>query len=254
MTSLAAPIAVLDDAPKSLGLSRVTAPFSRDWSLKDHGIQMVVSSTAQFLRHMPAGVVRRRQERLLLLAPLAEATLESVESLFDAVVVATPSSDLLDILRAENRADLFVRAAYDPVAEHVVLHRGDLATLVVPLAWFTPTPKGPKPDPQRIQVIDGGQTLALGDYEAAADAILYEFDPEYRKRAKKRSVATDRSFGGALKRLRLQKGLPRTAFEPAVTAKTIARIENNKVGKPRGKTLVAIAKKLGVKPEMIATY
>lgn len=254
MTSLASPIAVLDEAPKTLGLARVSAPFSRTWSKDSAGVQVIVSSTAQFLRDMPVGVVHRRRERLLLLAQIEPATLDSVESLFDAVVVAEPSPDLVDILRAENRDELFVRASYDPVARQVVIHRGDLSTLVVPLTWFTPSPRGPKPDATRVRITDGGQTLALGDYEAAADAILYEFDPDYRRRAKKRAVARDTSFGGSLRRLRLQKGLARTDFAPTLSAKTVARIERGEVEKPHGSTLAFLAKKLGVRVDEIAGY
>lgn len=254
MTSRVSPIAVLDEAPRTLGLSRVTAPFSRTWSRGSTGVRVIVSSTAQFLRDIPAGVVRRRPERLLLLAKIAPATRDSVESLFDAVVDAEPSPDLVDILRAENRGELFLRASYDPVAKHVVIHRGDLSTLVVPLAWFAPTPHGPKPDATRVCVTDGGQTLALGEYEAAADAVLYEFDPDYRRRAKERSVARDRSFGGSLRRLRLQKGLARKDFAEMISAKTVARIERGEVAKPRNATLAFLAKKLGVRADEIAGY
>ena len=254
MTNLASPIAVLDDAPKTLGLSRVSAPFSRTWSKDTSSVQVIVSSTAQFLRGMPPGVVHRRHERLLLLSRIAPATLDNVESLFDAVVIAEPSPDLVEVLRADNRDELFVRASYDPVAEQVVLHRGDLSALVVPLRWFAPTPRGPKPDPQRVRIIDGGQTLALGDYEAAADAILYEFDPEYRRRAKKRAVERDNSFGGSLRRLRLQKGLSRDDFAPTLSAKTVARIERGDVEKPHGATLEFLAKKLGVRVDEMASY
>lgn len=254
MTSLAAPIAVLDEAPKTLGLARVRAPFSRTWSAESSDVKVIVSSTVQFLRGMPAGVVRRRRERLLLLARVEPATLHTVESLFDAVVVAEASAGLVEILRAENRDELFVHASYDPVAQHVVIHRGDLSTLVVPLRWFAPVPRGPRPDPTRVKVIDGGQTLALGDYEAAADAILYEFDPDYRRRAKKRAVERDSTFGGALRRLRLQRGLARTDFAPTLSAKTVARIERGEVEKPHGTTLAFLAKKLGVRAEEIASY
>lgn len=232
-------------------MGRVRAPFSRTWK---KGVQLVVSSTAQFLRGMHTGVVHRGTERLLLLSPVEPATLDSVESLFEAVVLVEPSPDLVDILSAENRDELFLRASYDPVAEHVVIHRGDLSTLVVPLSWFRPTTHGPKADAARVRVVDSGQTLALGDYEAAADAILYEFDPAYRRRAKQRAVARDPSFGGSLRRLRLQKGLARTDFAPALSAKTVARIERGEVENPNKATLAHLAKKLGVCVDEIASY
>jgi len=149
------------------------------------------------------------------------------------------SSDLVDILSAENRDDLFLRASYDPMARHVVIHRGDLSTLVVPLSWFAPTVHGPRPDPARVRVVDSGQTLALGDYEAAADAILYKFDPDYRRRAKQRALARDTSFGGSLRRLRLQMGLARSDFAPNLSAKTVGRIERGEIRKPHKRTLAS---------------
>jgi hypothetical protein len=58
--------------------------------------------------------------------------------------------------------------------------------------------------------------VRLDAYEAATDAILYEFDEAYRRRAKRRRLVQDRSLGGALRRLRLQKGLRRADF-PGIT-------------------------------------
>jgi hypothetical protein len=125
--------------------------------------------------------------------------------------------------------------------------------LVVPLSLFAPRPTGPKPDFSDFEVIDSGQTIRLGQYEAAADAVLYEFDPEFRRLEKKRRISEDKSLGGALRRLRLQRGLGRHAF-PGITAKTIARIERGEVKEPHDDTLAAIASTLGVKPEDISTY
>lgn len=255
MTTSAAPIVMLDDAPTSLGLHSVRLPFSRTWERSASRPQIVVSSTAQFLRQFPAGPVRRRRERLLLLSKtIGAATLDNVERIFDAVVVVEPSPSLVDILRADNRDELFIAGGYDPLSQQVLLHRGDLSTLVIPLVWFASTASGPAPDPYRLRIVNHGQTVALGDYQASADAILYEHDVAYRARAKKRALDRDRSFGGSLKRLRLQKGLDRRGFEPELSAKTIARIERNEVAKPRGRTLSLLAKKLAVKPKDIASY
>jgi Helix-turn-helix len=255
VTMDAASIVVLDDAPASLGLRSVRAPFSRTWAMSTTSRQIVVSATAQFVKDLPTGPVQRRRERLLLLSQdLSPATLDNVERVFDAVVVAEGSPEIAEILRAENRDELFLAASYDRMAGHVLLHRGDLRTLAVPLRSFTKAPHGPKPDPTKLRITDHGQTVALGAYEASADAILYENDPVYRARAKKRALAHDTSFGGALRRLRLQRGLLRTDFEPALTAKTVARLERSEVARPRGKTLAAIAKRLGVAPDEIAAH
>jgi len=65
--------------------------------------------------------------------------------------------------------------------------------------------------------------------------------------------AWNSSFGGALRRLRLARGLSRDDF-PDINAKTIARIERGEVEKPHGETLVKICGVLGVAPEEIETY
>jgi hypothetical protein len=135
----------------------------------------------------------------------------------------------------------------------VILYRGNLEPLVVPLAWFRTRPGGPKPDTARLAITDSGQTVRLGEYEAATDAILYEFDDAYRRRAKKRELERDNSFGGALRRLRLQKGLRRTDFH-GLTAKEIARIERGEVKKPHPRTVAMLAKRLGVPVRQVSTY
>jgi hypothetical protein len=159
--------------------------------------------------------------------------------------------ELADVLGAANREDLFVGVAVADAA--VVLYRGNLEPMVVPLAWFRTRAGGPKPDTADLAIMDSGQTVRLGEYEAATDAILYEFDAAYRRRAKKREVERDNSFGGALRRLRLQKGLRRNDFD-GVTAKEIARIERGEVKKPRPRTVAILAKRLGVPAKQVATY
>jgi hypothetical protein len=62
----------------------------------------------------------------------------------------------------------------------VIVVRGSLDTLVVPLVTFEPSPTGLTPDFDRFRIVDNGQTLAFGDYEATVDAILYEHDAAYR--------------------------------------------------------------------------
>ena len=161
--------------------------------------------------------------------------------------------ELAEVLSSANRADLFIGAAVARADAAVILYRGNLEPLVVPLSWFHERPEGPRPDLSDVAVTDFGQTVRLGDYEAATDAILYEFDDDYRRRAKKRQLETDRSLGGALRRLRLQKGVRQSDF-PGVTAKEIARIERGEVKRPHRHTLAAIANRLGVATEDISTY
>jgi DNA-binding Xre family transcriptional regulator len=132
----------------------------------------------------------------------------------------------------------------------MTLWRGDLE----PLTAFEKSGDGVRPDFARFAVADYGQTIRLGDYEAAADALLYEFDPQYRRRVARLRRQTEQSFGASPRRLRKQRGLRREDFSPDVAAKTIARIEQGKVRRIQKKTLHALAARLRVKPEEIETY
>jgi hypothetical protein len=100
--------------------------------------------------------------------------------------------------------------------------------------------------------VDHGRTIAPGDYEASADAILYEPDPLYRRMLKKQRRQSERTFGASLLRLRKQRRSKRNDFAP-ISAKEIARIEHNEIAKPHSKTLEAIADRLGVSPKEVGT-
>ncbi len=197
--------------------------------------------------------------RLLVLGNPGAPERVLLRAVFESVVVRDDAmhvlrfDELFEVLGAAHRANLFVGGAVVPAAKSLVLIRGDLSSLVVPFAWFVARPNGPKPDFSAFEVIDCGQTVRLGDYEAAADAILYEFDAEFRKRERKHRINVDKSLGGSLRRLRLQRGVGRDDF-PGVTAKTIARIERGEVKDPHGDTLVTIADRLGVEPDELASF
>jgi hypothetical protein len=122
----------------------------------------------------------------------------------------------------------------------------------VPLSMFRPSGKA-TPDPSDFAVEDYGHTVRLGKYEAAADAILYEVDPDFRTRLNAKRRQQDRGFGASLRRLRLQRHLARGDF-PGLSAKSIDRIERGETGNPHGKTHAVLAKALGVKPEEIESY
>jgi hypothetical protein len=95
--------------------------------------------------------------------------------------------------------------------------------------------------------------VQLGDYEAATEAILYDHDAAFRRRYKKNLLDHDASFGGALRRLRIARGLSRADFAP-LSDKEVARIERGEVKRPRGRTLAVLAKRLRVKPDEIASW
>ena len=95
--------------------------------------------------------------------------------------------------------------------------------------------------------------MRFGEYEAASDAVLYEFDGDARRRMKAREREEDHSLGGSIRRLRLSKGLSRNDF-PGVDAKTVARIERGEVDTPQQQTLDALAKHLGVPIQDLGSY
>jgi DNA-binding Xre family transcriptional regulator len=179
-------------------------------------------------------------------------------SIFEHVVVATngsflPNEELAEVLSAPHAADLLIGGQVDAEAGVLLLFRGNLVPLVVPLSVFQQAPNGPRPDPRRFAVIDHGQTIQLGDYEAATSAILYEVDPDYRRRVKQRRREEERTFGASLRRLRIQRGLRQGDFS-GISEKEIGRIERGEVEKPRDETLRKLAERLGVQPDVIEEY
>jgi DNA-binding XRE family transcriptional regulator len=199
----------------------------------------------------------RPRHGLIALERLSGARRVLFDALFAVVVepgqgiTLLPSEELREVLAATNREDLFIGVRVILEDDILVLFRGDLRSLIVPLSAFKAQRRGPKPDPARPAVTDYGQTIRLGDFEIAADALLYEFDSAARKRAKKRAVAEDPSLGAAIRRLRLQRGLSREDFP--VSAKTLARIERGETT-PRSATVARIAKVLGATPDELTTY
>lgn len=164
-----------------------------------------------------------------------------------------PIAELIEVLGADNRADLFVGGVVLAAQSALLLYRGNLEPITIPLDWFASRPGSPGPDVSKFAVTDYGQTVRLGDYEAATDAILYEFDEDYRTRAKKQRIEEDETIGGSIRRLRLQKRLRQSDF-PGVTSKEIARIELGKVKKPHRETLQKIANRAGVPVDQIQSY
>jgi hypothetical protein len=185
--------------------------------------------------------------------PLREALRAAFETVVAPPVVLLPHAELAEVLASERRGDLCVGGIVDPASRAVVLYRGDLSCLTIPLAAFRPSGDGVAPDPTRFAVADHGQTVSFGDYEAAFDALLYEWDADFRRRLGAERRATDRTFGASLRRLRKQRGLTRKDF-PGIDSRTVARIETGEVAKPRAGTLAILAARLGVRPAEIADF
>lgn len=206
-----------------------------------------------------AGEQKGNVRLLILEESLTQPRREFLETIFRTVIAPDRLARFLDrdelaeVLSSERRADLFIGGTVSHADGAVVLYRGDLGRMAVPLSWFVRTGKVEHPDFDDFGVLDFGQTIRFGQFEAATDAILYAFDDLYRREARRRQLEQGDSFGAALKRARLLHGLSREDFRP-LSPKTIARIERGEVERPRGETLAVIARKLAVRPEEIATF
>jgi len=165
-----------------------------------------------------------------------------------------PARELAQALHSESRANLFIGGFVNKSAKTITFWRGNLESLTVPFSDFEKSSDGRAPDFNALSMMDCGQTVKMGKYEAAVDAILYERDAAYRRTIAKRRMQEDRSFGAALRRLRKQRGLRREDFEPDVSAKTVARIEQGKVARIHRSTLDAFGRRLAIDPQEIATF
>jgi DNA-binding Xre family transcriptional regulator len=195
----------------------------------------------------------------LFIHPLDLKSIPVLSSLFRRIAYRVdgsflPADELAEVLADENRANLFIGGFVNEATGTITFWRGDLESLTVPCSTFAKSGSGPEPDFEAVSVIDCGQTVKLGKYEAAVDAVLYEHDPAYRRAIAKQRLQEDRSFGAALRRLRKQRGLRREDFEPDVAAKTVARIEQGKVTRIQKSTLEALAKHLSIEPQEIGSF
>ena len=200
----------------------------------------------------------RRFEQLLTMEPPRTGSVPALLGVFGKVIGLggyrwLPLEELIKVLTGKDAVNRFIGGAADSESRTLALVRGDRQTVVVPFSLFEETADGVKPDFSALAVTDYGHTVALGEYEASTDAILYEIDAEYRRNLNKERQKSERSFGASLRRLRIQKRLSRSAFTP-LAAKTIARIERNEIEKPHGKSLDIIAHRLGVPVDQIETY
>jgi hypothetical protein len=164
-----------------------------------------------------------------------------------------PKEELVEAISRDDAGDRFIGGSVDPKAKTLTLLRGDITPVVVPFSLFPKSGDGTAPDFTKLGLTDYGRTIVLGEYAAAADAILYELDPDYRRRLKKQRRRNERTFGAAMMRLRKQRRLKRTDFAP-ISSKEVARIERNEVATPHLKTLEIIADRLGVRPDEISDY
>ena len=202
----------------------------------------------------------RGNHRLLCLEPTNGPIKHYLNAKFTQVVSPDdglkliPFEEISEIFTSPESEDYFIGGIIDKANDSVVLYRGNLVPITLPLSWFEAGPNSPQPDPDDFEIIDFGQTVRMGEFEAGTEAILYEFDSLFRRRDKERRINTDDSFGGALRRLRLQKGLKQSDFSPSISTKEVGRIERGEVTTLHKRTRETLAQRLGVAPEEIQTY
>lgn len=215
--------------------------------------------SVSILRVPHSGKKRPLGDLLMLESPRVR-TLPILHSWFGNVIGEAPSfktlpiDQLAEVLSAseEESRDIFVGGIVDIQSGMLALVRGNLARITAPLSIFRSSGTS-TPNFRRFGLDDYGHTVRFGEYEAAADFILYEADFDYRRRRNAKRRAEEKGFGAALRRLRIQKGLSRDDF-PGISAKTFARLERGEVEKPHRKTLRIISKALNVAPDEIDTY
>ena len=222
-----------------------------------------VSSTRQFtdilLEKTVAARSSVRGSHLITLTPPRSESIPALLGLFHPVFGLVegfqwlPKEELVDAITRDDASDRLIGGCVDSRAKTLTLLRGHMETVVAPFSIFPKSGDGMAPDLMKLRLSDHGRTVVLGDYEASADAILYELDADYRRKLKRQRRLSERTFGAALLRLRKQRRLKRSDFSP-VSSKEIARIERNEVGQPHAKTLEVIAGRLGVRAEEIDSY
>ena len=193
---------------------------------------------------------------IVLLSHTRSALLPPLEKRFKAVAFfssALPKDELDEVLRVSNREDRFIGGIVDAQSKTLTLWRGNLSSVVVPFEAFPATGNGIYPKFDKFSVTDYGRTLKFGDYESSADAVLFEYAPDFRRRLKQTRFAKEQSLGASIRRLRKQRRLTLNDFED-IDPKTLARIEYGKVQNPHSETLRQIAKTLRVRQEELASY
>lgn len=103
---------------------------------------------------------------------------------------ALKGEELFEVLLDRSTRDLLCIAVKRDET-HLTLMMGDLSRIEIPLAFFRPSGDGTTPDFNDLHVIDYGQTVKFGPYEAAVDAIV---DEAYQRA---RAVIQAKIEGGA---------------------------------------------------------
>ena len=200
-----------------------------------------------------------RGSHLITLTPPRSESIPALLGLFHPVFGLVegfhwlPREELVEAITREDASVRFIGGSVDLKAKTLTLLRGDISAVVVPFSMFAKSGDGTAPDFMRLGISDYGRTIVLGDYEASAEAVLYEIDPLYRRSLKKQRRQEERTLGASLMRLRKQRKLKRSDFAP-LSAKEIARLERNEIANPHAKTLDVIAGKFGISADEIGSF
>ena len=146
-----------------------------------------------------AKAARHRLGNLLMLESPRQKTIPFLRSLFENLVGEAPQFKLLpedqlcEVLAGGFDAgrDVFVGGVVDTEFSLLMLVHGNFDRMTVPLSIFRPSGTS-KPEFCRFELDDYGHTVQFGEYEASADFILYEADPDYRKRMNAKHGAAGR--------------------------------------------------------------
>ena len=126
--------------------------------------------------------------RLITLTPPRAESIPALLGLFHLIFGLgegsrwLPTAELVEAITTDDSSDRFVGGSVDRKAKTLTLVRGDITAIVAPFRLFARSGDGTAPDFTRLRLTDHGRTIVLGDYEASADAVLYELDPDYRRR------------------------------------------------------------------------
>lgn len=84
--------------------------------------------------------------------------------------------ELMDVLSDVNRSKFAIYASSDLLSQVLTIWRGDATILSIPFSDFQSIPENSHPNFNKVSIIDHGQTIKLGDYEASMEAIIREYN------------------------------------------------------------------------------
>ncbi len=82
--------------------------------------------------------------------------------------------ELKEVLAHKNPAKFFIGVSVNSETNELVFLTGDNRQIVAPFSLFKTSGDGTKPDFSDVAIIDYGQGVRLGVYEASVEAILDE--------------------------------------------------------------------------------